>query len=60
MAKFKGDHEIHTSTCTHLPAPSNREFLGQFMDCSEAIKEAKELYSKVNGCYYCCRMCHNS
>ena len=55
-----GYHEVHTSTCSFLPAPMNRTYLGIYNNCSEAIADAKRRYpGKVfDGCYYCCNSCH--
>lgn len=55
-----GDHEVHKSNCSWLPDTENRIYLGNFTNCSEAVKEAKKRYSQSNGCYYCSRACHTS
>jgi hypothetical protein len=57
-AQANGDHEVHESTCTYLPAAQNRIHLGYFYNCADAVKEARKHYSQVNGCYYCSRPCH--
>lgn len=59
-AQSNGDHEVHTSDCSHLPDYYNRQYLGYFTGCKEAIKEAKNHYSDVDGCFYCCYECHKS
>ncbi|OYP03536.1 hypothetical protein CI599_10070 [Vibrio cholerae] len=59
-AQTNGDHEVHTSVCSHLPAEHNRLYLGMFANCRDAVREAKKTYSKSNGCYYCCNLCHTS
>ena len=59
-AQSNGDHEVHTSTCTRLPQPENRKYLGIFDSCGPAVKEARKHYSKSNGCYYCSTSCHSS
>jgi hypothetical protein len=53
-----GEHEVHTGNCSFLPKTENRTYLGIFTDCKEAIVEAKKIYKKVDGCYYCCEKCH--
>ena len=55
-----GRHEVHTSTCQHLPSIDNRVRLGNFDTCSAAITYAKSEYSghDFDGCYYCCKSCH--
>lgn len=57
-AQANGDHEVHTESCLWLPRPENREFLGFFTSCSEAVRKAREYYSQVDGCKYCCEACH--
>ena len=59
-AQANGDHEVHTSTCSHLPAAHNRHYLGVFSNCHDALREAKKRDSNADGCYYCCRPCHTS
>lgn len=59
-AQANGDHEVHKTGCTHMPNEVNRKFLGSFANCHAAVKEAKKTYTKSNGCYYCCRVCHTS
>lgn len=59
-AQSNGDHEVHISTCSHIPDYENRIYLGAFDDCKGAVKEAKKHYGQVNGCYYCCNPCHTS
>lgn len=58
IAQPTGEHEIHTSTCAFLPSAENRIYLGLFDNCATAIREASKYYSKVDGCYFCCRSCH--
>ncbi len=59
-AQTNGDHEVHTTGCSWLPKVENRIYLGDFINCKEAVKEAKQHYSQVNGCYYCSKSCHTS
>lgn len=53
-----GEHEVHTGSCNWLPAPENRQYLGAFDNCTDAVREAKKYYSDVDGCAYCCPACH--
>lgn len=53
-----GEYEVHTSSCSWLPGADNRIFLGEFFNCSDAIKEARKYYSDIDGCKYCCPACH--
>jgi len=55
-AQPTGEHEVHKLGCTWFP--SNTIYLGEYNKCSDAIKKAKEHYSKVDGCYYCSKECH--
>lgn len=57
-AQSNGDHEVHTSDCTYLP--SDKKHLGEFSNCTDAVKEAKKTYSKSNGCKTCSNACHTS
>jgi len=57
-AQANGDHEVHTDGCTHLPDVKNREDLGSFDNCKDAVKKAKKIYPKADGCYYCLKECH--
>ncbi|GGX00760.1 hypothetical protein [Salegentibacter mishustinae] len=60
-AQSNGDHEVHEDTyCSNAPSPENRRDLGYHQDCHGAVREAKKIYNKSNGCYYCCRACHTS
>lgn len=53
-----GEHEIHTSDCKYLPDSKNLLYLGYFDNCKKAIEEAKKYYRSVDGCYFCCTLCH--
>lgn len=57
-AQPNGDHEVHKSVCSYLPA--DRIYLGQFARCHEAVHEAKKQFRQSNGCYWCSRDCHTS
>ncbi len=59
-AQHKGDHEVHTSDCSHLPISPNRKYLGEYASCKPAIIEAQKTYSQSNGCKTCCPDCHTS
>lgn len=58
QAQPNGDHEVHTSGCGYLPAEENRQYLGLFSTCAEAVREAQGHVRQVNGCYWCSRPCH--
>lgn len=59
-AQKNGDHEVHKSDCKHKPNNDNSLYLGRFITCKDAVKEAKKYYKQSNGCYYCCNECHTS
>ena len=54
------DHEVHTGSCTYLPAADNRIYLGEHASCADAVNAARRHYLHVNGCYHCSRACHTS
>jgi len=59
-AQANGDHEVHKSDCDYMPSQENRQYLGDFSNCHDAVREAKKYYSQSNGCYYCSPECHTS
>lgn len=59
-AQSNGDHEVHRATCSRLPDPDNRLYLGDYSTSQEAVRKAKTYYNQVNGCYYCCPETHTS
>ena len=59
-AQDNGDHEVHKSDCEYLPNVNNRQYLGCFLNCTDAVREAKKYYVQSNGCYCCSPECHTS
>lgn len=57
-AQSNGDHEVHKAGCQYLPLEHNRIFLGTFLSCRDAVREARTHYPQVNGCYHCSYQCH--
>ena len=59
-AQDDGYHEVHDldSRKSCLPEKENQHYLGWLSDCHAAVRKAKESYSKVDGCAYCCKECH--
>jgi hypothetical protein len=57
-AQANGDHEVHRSGCSFMPATENRQYLGDYQTCGPAVREAKKYYSAADGCYYCCPDCN--
>lgn len=58
QSQSTGEHEVHSGNCSYLPNSENRKYLGEFSNCTDAVKEAKKTYTNVDGCYYCCNACH--
>ena len=48
-AQDNGDHEVHVSSCSYLPAVSNRTYLGDFSSCEPAVDEARKQYTQSTG-----------
>jgi len=59
-AQSNGDHEVHKEGCSHMPDVMNRQYLGEFTNCRDAVREAKKYYAQSNGCYYCSYECHTT
>ncbi|EMP0914094.1 hypothetical protein [Pseudomonas aeruginosa] len=55
-----GDHEVHRDGCRFMPSPLNRQYLGAFSSCYEAVQQARMYYLRSNGCAFCSLMCHTS
>lgn len=57
-AQNTGEHEVHKEGCSYMPIQSNLKYLGDYSNCRDAVRKAKEYYASVDGCYYCCNECH--
>ena len=57
-AQDDGYHEVHERNCTQGADPKNQEDLGWHLDCHGAVRKARESYTLVDGCAYCCEGCH--
>lgn len=53
-----GDYEVHVEGCVFFP--SDKVFLGEFSNCIPAVREAKKIRPKSNGCKTCSNLCHTS
>ena len=49
-AQYNGDHEVHKSSCTRLPLPVNRLYIGIYATCREAVSAAKLKNPRADGC----------
>lgn len=54
------NYEIHKETCSELPSPANREYLGVYWSDQEALRAAKSKHStwRIDGCAICCPEIH--
>lgn len=57
-AAENGMHIVHICSCLYRPDLEEQDHLGPFATCEEAMKKARTLYKKVNGCIHCCKPCH--
>ena len=58
-----GDFEVHEQSCYWLGLVKDKQYLGYFLHCSEAVAAAKRIYTHVygiNGCKHCSQACHVS
>ncbi|ASK17832.1 hypothetical protein CEK60_00190 [Halomonas sp. N3-2A] len=54
-----GNHEVHTTGCSHPPADHNRVPLGIHASCGPATAAARTKFGgRVDGCKWCCPACH--
>lgn len=42
-----GDYEVHMSSCKYLPSIANRNYLGLFSNCKDAVQAAKRFILRV-------------
>ena len=57
-AQSNGDHEVHEEHCAFLKLAVDVKFLGLFENGIQAVAYAKKLYSRADGCFYCCKEAH--
>lgn len=57
-SQSNGDHEVHHENCSFLAFIENKKFLGEYLNCKDAVSEAKKIFPKSNGCFYCSSECH--
>ncbi len=55
-AQSDGYHEVHSQDCLYMPI--NKRYLGNYNSCTAAVIAASRIYTKADGCYYCCNSCH--
>ena len=54
QAQSNGQHEVHVPRCAHLPEGDAGQYLGAFINCSDAVSAARADYEKAVGCPCCC------
>ena len=59
-AQSNGDHEVHKEGCEWMPDEANKKYLGEFSNCQDAVRKAKEYDSEADGCAHCSKECHTS
>lgn len=52
------DHEVHVPTCPFFPKTEHRKYIGTFNTCHEAVKAARSIYPRADGCKSCLPACH--
>lgn len=59
-AQTTGEHEVHRYDCSFLPDRENQDWLGNFANCADAVRAAKNKgYNNVDGCKHCSWECHS-
>ena len=58
-AQSDGYHEVHRTGCVWLPKVKSKTYLGDFISCGPAVRKAKTIYTKSDGCATCSSACHN-
>ena len=48
-----GEHIVHSSTCSSLPATDSMEYLGAFSNAKAPVNKAVDRFSKVSTCSTC-------
>lgn len=51
---------LHTDVCEYLPKLESRTPLGLHADCWSAVRQARFIRNKVEGCPYCSPACHTT
>ena len=61
-AQPNGDYEVHKAGCSHMPDSANQQDLGEHATCDTAVALAKtnnpDKVANIDGCFYCCKDCH--
>jgi len=52
-AQSNGDHVVHKSNCSLLPAKDAIHYLGAISNAASALKKANQSFKQVCGCSHC-------
>ena len=55
--QLNGTNAIHKDDCPFLPSIENRIYLGEFNNCTDAVREARMNFPQVSGCPFCSTEC---
>lgn len=50
----QGAFEIHEKECEEIPSIYDRDYLGPFNTCLEAVRRASDFKQNVDVCPHCC------
>ena len=48
-----GSYKVHRRGCDKLAMASDTVWLGKFIDCQSALKEASKRFRYVEACWFC-------
>ena len=54
-----GVYIVHRLGCLWMPYINSKTALGQHDHCRDAMREARKVYPRVNGCEICLEECHS-
>ncbi len=55
IPQSRGEHEVHTSDCSHKPRMELLDPVGYFDSLDDAVKQAQKYFENVDTCYCCTR-----
>ena len=53
IAQSNGEHLVHKSGCSFLPAKEAIQYVGSISNFDSALKKANQTFRQVNGCSHC-------
>jgi hypothetical protein len=56
---LNGNLSVHKEDCPFLPETGHRIYLGAFESGQDAVRTAKIISLKSDGCYFCLKDCSN-